>query len=888
MERLDRPVTRRGSGDRVDVDRHLRRFTCRRATDSRVLERSNRRAKRMWRLDLNPMSNGETNDVLGVDVPVTDQEDPDAGTATEFLWLLLIPAITGIVFLAIFAVLRKKDSYYKRVYAPRLLEEEKTGDIRGPAAIDFLPKDLFKAVRKFLPYGEDDVLKHRGADMCVVLKLQKFIMKVSALFAFFGWAVIVPINLTGGGVLPPASDQWYNKLSMSKVQEESHRFWAHLVMCYLFTLLSFKLLLDTTKRVMEARVKHVLRENPGIEAYSVMVTDMPLQPTSDANEGSSSARLSLNISVAKSAMLGNAAAASTALKNTVFPKHSIRKEDVEAFFNKEYPGEVHTVSCIPAHVADVQALWIRYNKNVEKLKRAELDYEIGDGQGAILFKQDAPKLDPSKKKQAAKLEHIRERFEHYKLKTIQLKKDLVELQAEALERPVVAAIVTLRTMRAAATAGQVLHTQDGTLWLVGPALEPGAIYWENMGIRKWTRNGRSIGVAILHVCLIFLWMIPVFFVSSLTTLSNLEKWLPFVADLPEWFRGFLQGFLPGLALILFNMLLPPLCRWLTSLEGVQTMLDLDNGMSSKLFGFQVFNTFLGITVMASLLSEIEEIVDGKIDFMEVVELLGDAVPTTAMFFLNYILLKTWAGSPQDMARLVDIVIMHIKERFLCRTIEEKESAGKAKPPSYGALIPSIMFVLLVSVVFSIINPLVTPFALLGMAVVYIVTLHHFLFVCSKNSYESGGMLWLSMVRQIMWIFFLMHLTLAGVFLLKKVPIIAALTIPLWFVSYAFYAYCMDKFGKPMQFAPLQSVCALEQVEPKGSKGDMLRLERLEQETLNAAHLSQFEKTAYAIPCLQPPAELEHEVQKVDESQAATSTHSSSHSHSEVDGAPWNR
>ena len=99
---------------------------------------------------------------------------------------------------------------------------------------------------------------------------------------------------------------------------------------------------------------------------------------------------------------------------------------------------------------------------------------------------------------------------------------------------------------------------------------------------------------------------------------------------------------------------------------------------------------------------------------------------------------------------------------------------------------------------------------------------------------------------------------------------------------------MDKFGKPMQFAPLQSVCALEQVEPKGSKGDMLRLERLEQETLNAAHLSQFEKTAYAIPCLQPPAELEHEVQKVDESQAATSTHSSSHSHSEVDGAPWNR
>lgn len=842
----------------------------------------------MSQLELTPAPNQETADLLGVDVPVSDQDEPQAGTASEFLWLLLIPAITGCVFLAIFAVLRKKDSYYKRVYAPRLLEEEKGAAIEGPKAIDYLPKDLLQAIRQFFRYGENDVLKHRGADMCVVLKLQKFIMKVSVVFAFFGWAIIVPINLTGGSELPALSNQWYNKLSMAKVQEESHRFWAHLVVCYFFTLVSFKLLLDATKRVMEARVKHVLRENAGIEAYSVMVTDLPLQPAAANDEGSESARLSLSISGAKSAMLGNAAAATTMLKNTVFPKHSIRKEDVEKFFDTEFSGKVHNVSCIPAHLADVQDLWVRYNRNLNKLKRAKIDYEIGDGQGVVLFKKDAPKLDPTIKKQAVKLEHIEKRFEHYKEKTSRLKKDLEELQSEAVSRPAVAAIVTLSTMRAAATAGQVLHTQDGTLWLVSPALEPGAIYWENLGMRKWTRYGRSIAVAFLHICLIFLWMIPVFFVSSLTTLSNLEEWLPFVADLPEWFRGFLQGFLPGLALIVFNMLLPPLCRWLTSLEGVQTVLDLDNGMASKLFGFQVFNTFLGVTVMSSLLAELDEIVDGKIDFMEIVELLGDAVPTTSLFFLNYILLQAWAGSPQDVTRLVDIFIMHIKERFLCRTVEEKESAGKAKPPGYGKLIPSIMFILLVSVVFSIINPLVTPFALLSMAVVYFVTLHHFLFVCSKNSYESGGMLWLSMLRQIMWIFFLMHLTLAGVFLLKKVPIIAALTIPLWFLSYGFYIYCVDKFGKPMQFAPLQSVCALEQIEPKGSQGELLRLERLEYEDMDASHLSKFDRSAYAIPCLQPPTELEHEMQKEVESLAAMSDHSSTHSHGNPDGAPWNK
>eukprot|EP00894_Picocystis_sp_ML_P002623 jgi/Pico_ML_1/53140/g3744.t1 len=152
----------------------------------------------MSQLELTPAPNQETADLLGVDVPVSDQDEPQAGTASEFLWLLLIPAITGCVFLAIFAVLRKKDSYYKRVYAPRLLEEEKGAAMEGPKAIDYLPKDLLQAIRQFFRYGENDVLKHRGADMCVVLKLQKFIMKVSAVFAFFGWAIIVPINLTGG------------------------------------------------------------------------------------------------------------------------------------------------------------------------------------------------------------------------------------------------------------------------------------------------------------------------------------------------------------------------------------------------------------------------------------------------------------------------------------------------------------------------------------------------------------------------------------------------------------------------------------------------------------------------------------------------------------------
>jgi hypothetical protein len=75
-------------------------------------------------------------------------------------------------------------------------------------------------------------------------------------------------------------------------------------------------------------------------------------------------------------------------------------------------------------------------------------------------------------------------------------------------------------------------------------------------------------VNVLVFLLIFFWMIPVAFASSIANLTTLTSLLPFlvpILDLSATVKGFIEGFLPGLILIIFfailvKFIITPLAR----------------------------------------------------------------------------------------------------------------------------------------------------------------------------------------------------------------------------------------------------------------------------------------------------------------------------------------
>lgn len=93
----------------------------------------------------------------------------------------------------------------------------------------------------------------------------------------------------------------------------------------------------------------------------------------------------------------------------------------------------------------------------------------------------------------------------------------------------------------------------------GLAPEPKDVIWENLRINASSRSIRRLLAYAATFWLVVFWAIPVAFVSALTTLDSLCEQSDFVCSIIEsndQLRDFLQGFLPGLALLIFMAILP--------------------------------------------------------------------------------------------------------------------------------------------------------------------------------------------------------------------------------------------------------------------------------------------------------------------------------------------
>ena len=108
-----------------------------------------------------------------------------------------------------------------------------------------------------------------------------------------------------------------------------------------------------------------------------------------------------------------------------------------------------------------------------------------------------------------------------------------------------------------------------------PAPEPRDIVHENVGTRQYRCiNGcPSVRVILLRLCnvaLLFFWAAPVAVISSFTQLEALERRFPSLKPLVEHsvLKGYLSGFLPTLAIVIFMAVLPYIFSFLAKAEGM--------------------------------------------------------------------------------------------------------------------------------------------------------------------------------------------------------------------------------------------------------------------------------------------------------------------------------
>ncbi|WOL07883.1 hypothetical protein Cni_G16632 [Canna indica] len=612
--------------------------------------------------------------------------------------------------------------------------------------------------------SEADVIDAAGVDAAVYLLFLSSVLAILVLAGIVLLPVLLPLAATDQGptnATDTNSNGTFNnldKLAMGHVRERSPRLWAFLLGVYWVSFVTYYVLWKSYKHVSNLRA--TAKSSPEVkpEEFTVLARDIP-----PAASGQSI------------------------------------KDQIDSYFKALHP-ETFYRSMVVTDNKKANEIWEEIEGYKKKLDRSEVVYAESKTTG----KPDGTR--PTNRigflglvgEKVDTINHCNEKINEL------LPKFEAEQKSTLRDKQQSAALIFFNSKPAATSASQTIHAQKIDTWTVMEAPEPRQILWANLPKKFYERKIRSLiiyGIVFLTVCF---YMIPITIISSLTTLPNLKKYLPFlkkIIDQPE-IRTVLEAFLPQLALILFMALLPSLLMFLSKEEGIPSESHVVRAASGKYFYFIVFNVFLGVTIGGTLLGNLQKIIDQPKD---TISLLGENLPKNATFFLTYVALKFFVGYGLELSRLVPLIIFHIKKKFLCKTEAEVKEAWAPGAFSYATRVPNDMLIVTIVLCYSVIAPIILPFGAVYFGLGWLIARNQALKVYVPK-YESNGRMWPHIHTRVITALIVYQVAMFGYILILKRFYWAPFMIPDIIASFIFSYLCKKHFYLAFFHTPLEVAC----------------------------------------------------------------------------------
>ncbi|CAM9961549.1 unnamed protein product, partial [Laminaria digitata] len=199
---------------------------------------------------------------------------------------------------------------------------------------------------------------------------------------------------------------------------------------------------------------------------------------------------------------------------------------------------------------------------------------------------------------------------------------------------------------------------------------------------------------------------------------------------------------------------------------------------------QVANIYVTVA-SGSIVSALHAIYDNP---ASVLDILGATFPAVAVYFLDLIVVKIFAGLTWELLRGWPLLRVMWSQRCTNRqyATEREIRTGPfgAAELQYGWVYPTLLLVLVVCFIYAVISPFIMPAGAVFFGVAYIV-----LYVYVPK-YESGGVFWFSVYPRVLIGLGLAQLTLAGYVLVRGgySQAILMLPLPLFIYLYGFRSY----------------------------------------------------------------------------------------------------
>ncbi|XP_024516363.1 CSC1-like protein At1g62320 isoform X1 [Selaginella moellendorffii] len=685
--------------------------------------------------------------------------------------LMLSAAINGgstIVFLLVFAFLRLQP-FSDRVYYPKWFIKGVRKSEDRPIKARFVNLDP-RAYLHFLDWmwesirmPELELIDHAGLDSAILLRIYLLGLKVFVPLLVLCFLILVPVNATDTNLRKSSGKLFsadIDKLSVANVQDRSDRLWAHMLLTYVFTLWTCYVLHNEYKTVAFMRLRFLKSQLSRPEQFTVLVRQIPDDP--DETVG-------------------------------LHVDHFFRVNHYEHYLMYQ----------------------IVYNAN----KLAKIVKKIEDIENKLNYCRIMESRNPSSRPQIKKgfLGIRGEKLDAMKFYTSEIER-LVGEAATEKERifsdekaklPV--AFVTFDSRWGAAVCAQTQQTKDPTKWLAEWAPEPRDVYWRNLAIPYMELYFRKIAITAAVVVLILFFMIPVTFVQSLANIEDIERTVKFLRPVIErkFIKSILQGFLPGLALKIFLLILPSVLMILSKVEGHLSLSKLDRMAAAKHFYFMVFNVFFASVFTGSALQQLKLFLHKSPS--DIPQLLGDAIPLKATFFISYIMVDGWASVAGEILRLKPLLFFHFRNMMFVKTEKDREKAMAPGGLSLNTALPHVGLYFLLGLVYAVIAPIILPFIVTFFGFSYLVYRNQVINVYHPE-YESAGGFWPHIHNRVVASMIIMQLTLLGLLSTKRAasstPFLAGLPV----LTFIFHTYTKRCFESAFVKFPLEEARAKDLID----------------------------------------------------------------------------
>ncbi|KAG6529091.1 hypothetical protein ZIOFF_011285 [Zingiber officinale] len=771
-----------------------------------------------------------------------------------------INLLTAFAFLVAFAVLRLQPVndrvYFSKWYLKGSRSSPTHAGTFGQKFVNFNWRSYLRFLEWIpaaLKMPEPELIDHAGLDSAVFLRIYLIGLKIFIPIAVLAFGVLVPVNWTSTELEDSKSLEYsdIDKLSISNVSTGSQRFWAHVVMAYAFTFWTCYVLNKEYDIVASMRLHFLASVKRRPDQFTVLVRNVPPDPDESVDE------------LVEHFFLVNhrdhylthqvVYNANTLAKLVEEKKQMVNWLDFYQLRYERNPSQRPTCKVI-GRMTGFLGLWgdkvdaiEYYTSKIDKLSDKILSNKmsakvlctqslINNCSGLVVFilrVATLPCLGLSPDRHVKSVMNTLKMLLVIWWPTLAADFDWLEIgkrrkmwrkkeenSFEAAEREKIvkmpkfvmpAAFVSFRTRWGAAVCAQTQQTRNPTLWLTEWAPEPRDVYWHNLAIPFVSITVRRLIVAVAFFFLIFFFTIPVAFVQSLANIEGIEKVAPFLKPLIEvpFIKSFIQGFLPGIALKIFLILLPTILMIMSKFEGLVSLSSLQRRSASKYYLFQIVNVFLVSIIAGTAMQQLRSFIHQSAT--EIPKTIGVSIPQKASFFISFIMADGWAGIAGEILRLKSLIIFHLKNFFLVKTEKDREEAMDPGSIEFSTSEPQIQLYFLLGLVYSAVTPFLLPFILVFFALAYVVFRHQIINVYNQE-YESAAAFWPDVHGRIITALIISQLLLFGLLSTKKAVDSTPFLIALPILTIWFHRYCKNRYEPAFVRYPLQEAMMKDTLE----------------------------------------------------------------------------